>query len=253
MTGDFNETRSPSKRSGSCRETTRRSQAFTEQINDNQLLKVEFSGAHHTWAHGLTPKTRQSRRLDRALCNGSWSLRFEDAKVGHLPVVQFDHCLIFISANGFVPLNALNRPFRFQATWLTHEKFQSYVKDKWFSNEPLVSALSQLASDLQIWNKEVFGNLFIQKNTLLARTTGIQHVLSSRRDRGLIKHESKLRLELDDVPKKKSKIMWYQKSRIDWINNGDRNTTFFHLCTVVRRWKNNVTAIKDNNGDQIHD
>lgn len=98
------------------------------------LLELEFSGASHTWARGLTPETRQSGRLDRALCNSSWGLRFENAKVKHSPAFQSDHCPIFISPNRFVPLQAINRPFRFQASWLTHENFQEFVGEKWNSH-----------------------------------------------------------------------------------------------------------------------
>lgn len=34
-----------------------------------ELIEVEFSGASHTWARGLTSETRHSGRLDKALCN----------------------------------------------------------------------------------------------------------------------------------------------------------------------------------------
>ncbi|KAL2929558.1 Protein FixB [Bienertia sinuspersici] len=66
-----------------------------------------------------------------ALCNGDWSMRFSNAHVKHLPAIQSDHCPIFISPNGFVPLDTLARPFRFQACWLLHENFETFVKDKW--------------------------------------------------------------------------------------------------------------------------
>ena len=48
-------------------------------------------------------------------------------------------------------------------------------------------------------------------------------------------------------------LLWYQKSRVDWLHDGDRNTTFFQLSTIVRRWKNKVTALKDAQDQWIHD
>ena len=108
----------------------RHSELFNECINDLQLLKIEFSGASHTWARGVSPETRQSRRLDRALCNGAWGMMFDRAQVRHFPGIQSDHSLILISPNGFVPVHDINRPFRFQATWLMHESFQQFVHDK---------------------------------------------------------------------------------------------------------------------------
>ncbi|XP_021751152.1 uncharacterized protein LOC110716815 [Chenopodium quinoa] len=127
VAGDFNDTRFPSERNKSCRETNRRSALFNEWINDMELLEVEFSGSVHTWARGLTLETRQSGSLDRALCNDRWATRFEGASMKHLPAIHSDHCPIFISPNGFTLLQSLHRPFRFQAAWLSHEKFRDFV------------------------------------------------------------------------------------------------------------------------------
>lgn len=146
----------------------------------------------------------------------------------------------------------MNHPFKFQATWLTHEQFQAFVKDSWLPNEPLVSALDKLARDLTSWNKEVFGNIFHQKKHLLARIAGIQTTLSRECNRGLIKLEARLRRELDDILEREE-ILWYQKSRIEWISNGDRNTSFFHMSTIRRRWRNTITTIKDDSGHWVHD
>ena len=39
-------------------------------------------------------------------------------------------------------------------------------------------------------------------------------------------------------------VLWLQKSRMEWICNGERNTKFFHLTTVARRNFNRVTRLK---------
>lgn len=71
-------------------------------------------------------------------------------------------------------------------------------------------------------------------------------------ERGLIKLESKLRKELEDVLYQEE-LLWYQKAKAEWIKDGDRNTSFFHLSTVVKQWKNKISAIKDERGVWIHD
>lgn len=228
IAGDFNETRYSWERNKSCTETSRRMTRFNSWVEDMQLLEVEFAGASHTWARGNSTETRCSARLDRALCNSEWGLRFSNAKVKHLPAVVSDHCPIFISPNGFVPLQAINRPFRFQAVWLTHETFQEFVHNKWAKTSPLVESLSTLAEALQVWNKEVFHNIFRQKRTLLARISGVQVALANNPHRGLLKLEASLRRELDEILAQEE-LLWYQKSWVNWLKDGDRNTTFFHL------------------------
>ncbi|XP_021771497.1 uncharacterized protein LOC110735618 [Chenopodium quinoa] len=69
IAGDFNDTRFPSERNTSCKETDRRSKLFNNWIEEMELVEAEFSGAAHTWARGRSLETRQSGRLDRALCN----------------------------------------------------------------------------------------------------------------------------------------------------------------------------------------
>lgn len=100
-------------------------------MEESQLIEIEFSGAPHRWARGNSPETRRSARLDRALCNSDWGLRFDHARVKHLPALQSDHSPLLISPNGFAPLSSIVHPFRFQASWLSHEKFSEFVHEKW--------------------------------------------------------------------------------------------------------------------------
>lgn len=94
-------------------------------------------------------------------------LRFNQTHIKHLPAVQLDHCPIFISPNGFAPLQVSSRPLRFQATLMSHENFKAFLHDNWKKELPLVPGLAKLSTDLQKWNKEIFGNIFQQKRVLL--------------------------------------------------------------------------------------
>lgn len=37
---------------------------------------------------------------------------------------------------------------------------------------------------------------------------------------------------------------WKLKLRINWINEGDANTKFFHTSTLIRRWENHIISLK---------
>ncbi|GKU96985.1 hypothetical protein SLEP1_g10165 [Rubroshorea leprosula] len=45
--------------------------------------------------------------------------------------------------------------------------------------------------------------------------------------------------------------MWFMKSRIQWIQNGDRNTKFFHVSALKRRSYNRILGLKDDTGSWI--
>ncbi|XP_010666466.1 uncharacterized protein LOC104883619 [Beta vulgaris subsp. vulgaris] len=253
LAGDFNDTRFTWERSSSCAETSRRTARFNEWVEEMGLLEVEFSGPSHTWARGNSLETRTSARLDRALCNGEWSLKFANAALKNLPAIQSDHCPLLISPNGFVPISNTNCPFRFQAAWLSHEQFSEFMEHNWDKTAPLVSHLAVMAEKLQDWNSSQFHNIFKQKRMLMARISGVQCCLAVSRSRDLIKLEAKLRKNLDEVLAQEE-LLWYQKSRVEWIRDGDRNTTFFHLSTIARRWCNRISAIKDSrDGTWLHD
>lgn len=42
-------------------------------------------------------------------------------------------------------------------------------------------------------------------------------------------------------------LLWYQKSRSLWIRDGDRNTSFYHKSTMIRRNRGRIRALKINN------
>ncbi|XP_074287770.1 uncharacterized protein LOC141612921 [Silene latifolia] len=173
---------------------------------------------------------------------------FENAMVRHLPALASDHCPLLISPNGFAPLAAVNRPFRFQACWLTHEKFKEFIDKNWSQQGAFTERLDRLSSKLQDWNQQVFGNIFRQKRELKARIEGCQRELALKRINYLIKLEAKLRRELDEVLSREE-LLWYQKSRMNFIRDGDRNTSYFHVSTLIRRWRNRITSLKKENGE----
>ncbi|XP_021724684.1 uncharacterized protein LOC110691999 [Chenopodium quinoa] len=163
------------------------------------FLEIEFGVPNHTWARGTSLETRTSARLDSALCNADWSLRFPNVTTKDLPAVQSDHCPILISPNGFAPIASIKKPFKFQAAWLTHDNFREFIETKWDKSRPLFPLLKKVSDELQDWNRNVFHNIFKKKRNLLARIGGVQKCLASQRSRDLIKLEAKLRKELDEV------------------------------------------------------
>jgi hypothetical protein len=42
-------------------------------------------------------------------------------------------------------------------------------------------------------------------------------------------------------------MLWLQRSRIDWLREGDRNTKFFHHKAVWRARRNKITKLRDDN------
>lgn len=43
-------------------------------------------------------------------------------------------------------------------------------------------------------------------------------------------------------------LFWLHKSRNSWLREGDRNTHFFHLSTVIRRRRNKLEGLNNADG-----
>jgi hypothetical protein len=46
----------------------------------------------------------------------------------------------------------------------------------------------------------------------------------------------------------KEEMLWLQRSCIDWLREGDRNTKFFHQKAVWRARRNKITKLRDSDG-----
>lgn len=67
-----------------------------------------------------------------------------------------------------------NRPFRFEATWLTHDAFPDIFRLGNKYPDSLPAAIQSLTDKVIDWRVEVFGDIFVRKKKLLNRIRGIQ-------------------------------------------------------------------------------
>jgi len=103
------------------------------------------------------------------------------------------------------------------------------------------------------WNRDHFGNLFHRKRRIYARLKGVQTALGNNLNNFLIDLEKSLLVELSSVANLEAEF-WSMKSRISWVFEGDRNTTFFHNLALICRRRNHISSMKDSmdnwlNGD----
>ena len=116
----------------------------------------------------------------------------------------------------------------------------------------LADAIDCFTKEAEKWNRMKFGNVFARKNNIMARLNGIQRAVAIRPSNFLLNLESELLKELDNVLNQEEEI-WALKSRVNWMIQGDRNTAFYHVSTLVRRKRNQILAIKDSVGEWLYE
>lgn len=114
--------------------------AFNDWINSQNLMDVTAEGPRFTWVGPVIGNyDRVLERLDRLLCKVAWRQEFEDATVSVLPRHYSDHHPLLLQLDGLGNAGG-DRPFRFETSWFTHEKFREFVSNNW--NNKLIGVIT---------------------------------------------------------------------------------------------------------------
>ncbi|CAL2260060.1 unnamed protein product [Prunus armeniaca] len=162
-------------------------------------------------------------------------LQAED-KVGGVSLCRLTSMKKWFDANSMIDLGFSGPRF----TWTNRRQWGNFEGSAWEKSLALVQPLKH-------WNIHVFGHLRQTKARLLARLAGIQRSLSRGPNRFLNILEVTLVEEFNLLLEQEA-LFWQQKSRVKWLQEGDRNTKFFHLTTIIRRRRNKIERLKDENG-----
>ncbi|XP_057431386.1 uncharacterized protein LOC130724214 [Lotus japonicus] len=187
------------------------------------------------------------KRLDRGLATLDWRLRFPEGGVEVLHRHHSDHSPLLLRC-GKKPDSLGLRPFRFEAAWIDHPMYGSVVENVWGRREfGVVQNLDDVRKDSLDFNKQIFGNIFKRKRRVESNINYLQHRLESEDSFYLLSQVQRAKEELNDILAQEE-MLWYQKSREKWVKQGDRNTTFFHAQTIIRRKRNRIVGLNLPNG-----
>eukprot|EP00253_Pinus_taeda_P036043 PITA_36043 len=116
----------------------------------------------------------------------------------------------------------------------------------------LQSKLKHIKSKIKHWNIMEFGNIYKEKSILEGKLKNIHKSWTS----GNITEDSKeLEKELMTQWQHRSlqeETLWKQKSRVQWLKEGEQNTKFFHRSTLDYRNANKILNLKNEAGDTLH-
>ncbi|XP_020208919.1 uncharacterized protein LOC109793859 [Cajanus cajan] len=175
---------------------------------------------------------------------------FPDAFLTHLNPLKSDHAPLLLKFLSSSHTRRGSKPFRFEAAWLTHESFPAFLHQEWNTHHDWNNRIDHTVKTLLEWNRNTFGNIFFNKRRLLRRLNGIPRNLLQGPNTFLERLQVKLWSELDQILSQEE-ILWYQKSRCKWLKFGDRNTSYFHGTTIVRRRKSKINKLMDDNNNWI--
>lgn len=90
---------------------------------------------------------------------------------------------------------------------------------------------------------------FRKKRWILGGIEGVQRAQANQFSHNLQCLEKDLVTDFNNILAQEE-MLWFQKSWAKWIVQGERNTRFYHLSTIIRRRKSKVTFLKNDNNDE---
>ncbi|KAF7839279.1 reverse transcriptase [Senna tora] len=251
MCGVFNEILAQDEKMGGLPASLSRIRDFKQCMEYCGVTNLGFTGQKFTSLNKREDGQVVFERLDRFLANPQWIHFFLHAINHHLPRIKSDHTPILLSTIPNTPIVG-QRPFRCERIWLGQKDFQVLVKNNWSRATSIDEGLALIREQAKLWNKNVFGNIFLRKNRLIKRLNGINVALQNRHNPGLIKLEQELSSEYQDILRIEEEL-WASKSRVEWLQLGDSNTSFFHSNVIVRRCSNRILGLQSQNGKWLYD
>ncbi|KAK4402846.1 hypothetical protein Sango_1025300 [Sesamum angolense] len=194
--------------------------------------------------------------LDRVLLNNDW-LEAELHCTAHfnLPGCLSDHSPGIVSI--FDNLTPKPKPFRFFNMWADHPDFIPTVEGRWGLNVEgtpqfrLCRKLKALKSSLKTFNNLHYSHISARaKEADLALQDAQTHLESNPGD-------VTVRDSLGDLRKKATFLaeaernFYFQKAKIHFLKQGDRNTKFFHDMVKRNAARNSILAITKADGSII--
>ncbi|XP_010481131.1 PREDICTED: uncharacterized protein LOC104759967 [Camelina sativa] len=217
---------------------------------NSRLSDLPFCGNAFTWSnkHAIDPI---SKKLDRTLINDEWMVAFPNS-LGVFGEPGFsDHSpsCVFLDTGKL----KIHKPFKFLTLLNDNEEFGPLIKLWWqaltfdCSKMLLVSkklkALKRVIkdfshdnySDLEKRTSEAFENLQTCQQTLLASPSALSSQL-----------EKEAHMKWCILASAEESFL-RQKSRICWLENGDKNSKFFHRVVLSRQAQNHILFLLDDN------
>jgi hypothetical protein len=111
----------------------------------------------------------------------------------------------------------------------------------------IANNLSGVMESLHCWSRKTVGSVTKRIEKLRNELSKI----NTPRDTQSQKRRIQIEKEMNGLLEREE-IYWKQRSRIQWLKEGDRNTKFFHRKATWRRKKNNITKLRKDDGTVVN-
>ncbi|XP_072066236.1 uncharacterized protein [Arachis hypogaea] len=249
---DFNAIRAHHEKEGGRAKSDASIQKFNDFINAGGLVDIGFEGEKFTWNNRQFGGNFIQERLDRALVSMAWRSEFSDVFVKHLDDLGSDHKAFLLCSHK--EERGYKRRFRFQERWCENEEVVNLIKQAW-RHEVVGSAMFKLVGKLKFCRHKLVEWQRTSNSNSNLKIMSLKEKISDETNKGQFANGATIRIleaELKEAFEQKERY-WREKSRVQWLKWGDKNTKFFHSKFQARNRKNKIKELRDENGETASD
>ncbi|KAL9416830.1 hypothetical protein AB3S75_039924 [Citrus x aurantiifolia] len=222
---------------------------FKEVAQACNLVDLGCTGYPFTWSNRRFDPHLVEERLDRFMCSRDWVNSFYDYTATNLLTMSSYHrpMLMEVRKRGKSVRYERKAPLRihYEDMWSAYDMCKSIVQKEWssqwnwkYSNPVLQfqkSAKSSMAK-LKWWSRQEFREREKELKQMTEQLKRLKqnfvHYDSGDEIKMLERRINNLLIDKE--------MYWKQRSKADWLKEGDKNTKFFHLKASTRKRKNKI-------------
>jgi hypothetical protein len=218
-------------------------------LNECNLVDLGYHGDPFTWSNNQENEHHIKERLDRFCATPSWITRFPRFTNYHIPNYNSDHTpilLVFGTNHDFrEDTHFKNHLKRFENIWLQDKECLQIVKTVWSNrNEDLKENLQEVLTRLHQWGKTNYGNVPKEIRSTQDMLNNLRTRIPTWED---LNHIKQLETKLDNLHQKEEQ-WWAQRAKTKWLQQGDKNSKYFHFKATQRQRKNKINFINNSQG-----
>jgi hypothetical protein len=254
MMGDFNDAMWQSEHFLETRRSEKQMLDFREALSYCDMHDIGFTGTPWTFDNKQRGIRNVKVRLDRVVASPDWSNIYPQSYVRHLTSSRSDHCPILLTMEHNCAMGSPSRPRRYEACWEREETLAEEINLAWEGHSrpkdlgAVASNLNGVMDCLQAWSKETVGSIPRRIEKLRKE---LEHI-NLKFSRHVQEEKRRIEKELDSLLEHEE-VYWRQRSRINWLKEGDRNTKKIHQKATWRARKNKIERLMKPDGSMTED